>query len=1161
MKLKAFKIWLFLLPIVGIIGILLFVQSTNNLKELEQQHIRSISSLSKDIQVALPDYLKRVDAHLLREGFLSSPNPIVSENAKKVMGILAGFKPQVTNLRFVEPENLPKLEFILDSTQVKVRNQPVTIPDRYKKDFEIAVKNNERFVGNVTSTSVLLMDLDIPISELFGKLIANDFIFEKFYLTNSKGTIIFPKESVGNLLFEPKPLSQDTTGIHSGITFSTIILDGNKFKAYANPIYLGPNRLYFVGLYDINYFQTVGLRINFNLLSTLLFTLILLIASVPILAVVKMGRGDKMTQSRIIQVGLSLMTIAVMMGFMLSFSKNRPIPEKILKSQIQSAADNLKSNLNQFEPYSKYWNDPFGVNIPYATNELIQIDYPSGFVKKMSFHLKNGMGPQFIQFEDNPSFIYLQDRDYFKYYNQKEPKPTFFFLDSHYSRGSGELESVIAYKDTTSKSLDVGAVTFSLKIDSTLNQNHRILLIKEDGKVLFKSKKVESLVSNLSESISPNKWKEVSSLIKNNRELPESTFLHVPLYLNGHQYDAIFRRIKTSNYDQVLWQVFLVNTNLFHAFSALTTLEGIIFLSFYFFFFLFTLFAQWSTRTGSSNKGFKSFLFEWLVPNEKNRPRLNYLMLSYLVIFIVLSLILGSQNLNPISTLALLIFTSLNISLVNLATAQVAEMRSTHRVSSELIVLMAIYLAVFIVVVSVFSSLFLGMIILFVFSILIVVGWAILQPRRSKWKFLNLIKSAKSTLCAYLVLWFFLIGFLPGYLIQSKTQQFESVIWNHSEPPMGDIDPEVESYELVRRNMMVAISDPFDPKIQNFIAADQHVIQEAWDGTTTSFSTNPIWYFAFAFLVLITYLIIRWIQNSIFFNLKPSAKNKPDPENSARYICCINSMQIPEPESSTVVIDFKFQTFSEEIISPTVNYRFVNFHCVENPNDLIQTISRIRKGGKSLTIYSGTLWKTLYSQLKTDRERSLFSEVFADFKFSGIEIEDIEKGPLKNEEEVLARLKRNKGFYANIWSDLSFEEKLVCDSYAKEGFFNPARKDIMSDLAQKGIIVPKSNLEASDDWVEWRLFSSVFRLYILKHSTEEDEASFSAYEKKHGNVKTIQTAVISFVLICVALVGIIDKTFFNEAYAYLTGGLGIMGTLYSFLNQGFAGFKWSKKEG
>jgi folate-binding protein YgfZ len=38
-------------------------------------------------------------------------------------------------------------------------------------------------------------------------------------------------------------------------------------------------------------------------------------------------------------------------------------------------------------------------------------------------------------------------------------------------------------------------------------------------------------------------------------------------------------------------------------------------------------------------------------------------------------------------------------------------------------------------------------------------------------------------------------------------------------------------------------------------------------------------------------------------------------------------------------------------------------------------------------------------------------------------------------QEVMARLKRNKAFYSNIWSDLSFEEKLVCNSYAREGFW------------------------------------------------------------------------------------------------------------------------------
>lgn len=228
---------------------------------------------------------------------------------------------------------------------------------------------------------------------------------------------------------------------------------------------------------------------------------------------------------------------------------------------------------------------------------------------------------------------------------------------------------------------------------------------------------------------------------------------------------------------------------------------------------------------------------------------------------------------------------------------------------------------------------------------------------------------------------------------------------------------------------------------------------------------------------------------------------------------------------------------------------------------LVKPISQIKNSHCGITIYSGALWKNIYTLLKTEREKSIFSELFSDFKFSVIEIEDVVKGPFRSEDEVLSRLKRNKAFYTNIWSDLSFEEKLVCHSYAKEGFFNPARKDTMLDLAQKGIIVHRNYASDSNIWIEWKLFSSVFRHYILTHSSDEESASFGAYEKKHGNVRTIQTAVISFVLICIALVGIFDKTFFNEAYAYLTGGLGVLGTLYSFLNQGFAGLGGAKKEG
>jgi hypothetical protein len=138
---------------------------------------------------------------------------------------------------------------------------------------------------------------------------------------------------------------------------------------------------------------------------------------------------------------------------------------------------------------------------------------------------------------------------------------------------------------------------------------------------------------------------------------------------------------------------------------------------------------------------------------------------------------------------------------------------------------------------------------------------------------------------------------------------------------------------------------------------------------------------------------------------------------------------------------------------------------------------------------------------------------------------------------------------------------MTCYSFAQEGFFNIARKDVLIELAQKGIIVPVQNFtKIKGDWDDWELFSAVFRKYILDSSTDEEIKSFQAYEKINGNATTIQVSAISFVLICIALIGIFDKNFFNEAYAYATGSLGILGTLYTVINRGLSTFKFGKTE-
>jgi hypothetical protein len=90
------------------------------------------------------------------------------------------------------------------------------------------------------------------------------------------------------------------------------------------------------------------------------------------------------------------------------------------------------------------------------------------------------------------------------------------------------------------------------------------------------------------------------------------------------------------------------------------------------------------------------------------------------------------------------------------------------------------------------------------------------------------------------------------------------------------------------------------------------------------------------------------------------------------------------------------------------------------------------------------------------------------------------------------------------------------------------------------------------------LFSAVFRKYILDSSTDEKSKSFESFKKANGNAATIQVSAISFMLICLALIGIFDKIFFNEAYAHSTGSLGILGALYILINRGLCTFKFGK---
>ncbi|MEB2782553.1 hypothetical protein U3A58_19345 [Algoriphagus sp. C2-6-M1] len=1186
MKLKTLRIWLFLLPIIGIIGIVLFVQSNNNRQELEEQHIRSITAIKDDIIRALPDYYKRIDAYFLREGYARlSSKPQVKAEAEHLTGILKGFIPNYSIVKFLPQDSIVMDELSIEKELLVKKKLKLTLDAASKHHF-ISNREVKKFLFDTTdleptTKGELVIDVKIPISDLLRKQERNQ-IFDNFLITDSDGRVIYPTSQQGLLLFKPSLIKEDSVGkVVSGVFVEQVIFSNQNNRTYIAPIPLENLNLYAVGMINNAYFQQVGLRLNFTLISTLILFLVLLLASIPVLGVMNLAQGDNLTQSIVIQVGVSLIGLALVVGFALSFNFNRPDPVREQGSNISELSTNFTNILDTYHSILENWD--LGCDFIPALpdfNELVL--FASGGLAN-TIYFKNA-DSRIVDFGGGLSAIDLSSRNYYKHFIDPQNQNT-LFLDSHYSRTDGKLESVIS--ESCNEVFPVRAITFRLEPDrKDLNESHRFLVIKSSGSILFKSNKISTPISNLQEGVAKESWLEISAIIRNNEN--SSQHFEVPLYLNGNQYTGVLTQVSKGKFDENIWLIFLVNQNLTHAFSSLSSMEGIVLLFIYFGVILLSFITQKLTSQSNSAFKFKYFLFQWLKPSYSNLNRLWFLCFSYLGYLMILIAIYYSGSLNHLEFLGAMLFSSLFVFLVNLITGTEFLPKHTKQEASiwEKVLGTAknipssIYSSmVFIFILVIFNASFsitpfYVILILTLFSSLVVLVW-FLAIKDSE--ILLLKVSSGKTLAIYLSVWILLIGFLPGYMIQSKTQLFEQAIWEQrlvEEPPKHPI---LESYEKVRRGIMNSIADPFDPKIQNFIAPNIEVFKSALAGRKLAFPISaPLIFIPFLLLLGIATLINYWVQKNIFFDLNISYKTSKvlNKAQKFNFLCSTDALKIRRVIENTfgdkvndfVIIDFLTEKLDGDfdLDRGKAYYHFKNYHCLEKPEAIIEVIHSLKSINAVIIITSGQPWKELFNKVTNLTDRIAYSELFSDFNFHTYPIQHKSPHFVLDEEQILNELRREKAYYINLWLELSFDERMVCYSFAQEGFFNISRKDTLIDLAEKGIIHPKLEeiavKHSQHTWHDWEFFSPVFRKLILNETSQIEKKAFKDFEHKNGNKKTIQISIVSFVLICIALIGIFDKNFVNEAYAYMTGGLGLLGSFYALLNRGLAGFKFGKSD-
>ena len=157
------------------------------------------------------------------------------------------------------------------------------------------------------------------------------------------------------------------------------------------------------------------------------------------------------------------------------------------------------------------------------------------------------------------------------------------------------------------------------------------------------------------------------------------------------------------------------------------------------------------------------------------------------------------------------------------------------------------------------------------------------------------------------------------------------------------------------------------------------------------------------------------------------------------------------------------------------------------------------------------------------------------------------------EKSILSVQRYNKAYFITIWQKLNLREKKLIYYFASDGFINYTNRETMTTLIQKGVLT----LNYQQDYIT--LFSKSFRNYVLLNTSTEDMDAFRKDEKKKGNTKLIQAAAVSFVFISIAIISFYDPNILDTTSAYISGAIGLAGTIYSFFYKGFRSL-WKNEE-
>jgi len=891
MKFRDLRVWLYVFGLTALVAIYLYQQSMSHKKELESQSIKAVVLGKNNLQATFHNYHLQLDEYLSRN-YLALTGGSLADQAAQIAAIFdSNPKFQLHQIQTLSRKEAAEKQFEGLQSRVILRDSSSSmLVENYFFDLEGKVSGGNPGSRFFVTESLIeerlgvsfdsnpkdggerslkfLVEHEVPFYRLMEDNLPLRF-FDRLFLLDASGVVVYPSEYRGTALLDPATVeSHSSIGpennaevMKAGELIFQMNLGSEEFEAFMSPCLLAGGHYFLLGLKERSQFQRAAYRIDFGVLSVLVLVLVLVLFGIPIIGIFSLSAGDVLSKGKVMGIGLSLIFLALVAGYTLAFIQNQRTSEldvellNELEGDISAQFQHYYSLLQRFSVAENQDDVTKDTQNQLPINEYIQFG-TDGFIRKLGVPGTGMMGL------GDQSFISIKQRDYVI---ESKRNPSKAFLSAHFSNATGALEGVVSlFQDEIGSAItfDVGSL-----VSSEMNRN-RFFVFKEDGKVIMKSTGMEMPVNRLQDAIDEGVWSRIQTLLGNNAERHQKRSWEMPLYVNGHEYQAIFKRLSFDGFSSSVWVMYLVDKSLQDSLFILTTFETLAFLFPYLLLLGLLVSFVFLARLQPIYLRMREFSFDWYRPAPSKRNQYlyaNYLLAFHIIVFLFVYLVI------PLTLFSIFLWSALlamsasicNFVLLFPDTKRGLGTREFNFLAPALFVFLL--LAIGLVFLNAYALeqnyFYWGMLMLFllVFAVILcfvasgmgrmpklkpdfsgeIKGWKKIHFQLTKmWNFITQLQVEKRIFSLNFLLWIIVLGFLPGYAIHRQVFVQEVYIWKN--PVGGGVKPSgiqqvsgfyqdlISVHEQLRRVNFSRLTYRSDEELSRFIAPDIRAVEASF---------------------------------------------------------------------------------------------------------------------------------------------------------------------------------------------------------------------------------------------------------------------------------------------------------------------------------------------